>query len=154
MATEPSKVELLIEQMVQEKTFSLDALEAVKKLRDAAGIQSARLMQLEKDLETFNKVNAELKTANATLLSRVDTLTAREVAVASREATMTKLELERAVALAKAETFNHCFDKVFANRQIRESVTEVGNRAIMNPNNSYPSSAPENNSVTRTVEES
>ena len=150
---EKSKVELLIEQMVQEKTFSLDAITSVKKLQEAAGLQRARLAQLETDLQTSDKRISELTKANAALKELVDKISTREQTVAVREAAVTKLEMERAVAMAESKIFGLCFDKVFANRQLRESVIENSNRAIANPNSNYPTTMPENNNVTRTTEQ-
>lgn len=113
----------MIDALVEQKTFSLDAVGSIKDLRD-------RAVGLETDLtEATGKIklaSAENQRLNGIISTRDEDLNkwrARETALMAREAKMTDLEKQVAVEMAKSGAIHSCFDKIFANRMVRESVT-------------------------------
>ena len=128
MATNDTLVQM-IETLVQEKTFSLDALEAIKVLRDKA-------VKLQEELDATKRtlaesraareaLNAEKTTLNAektTLNEQLNGWTTRETELLNREKTMFALEQRTAVAEAKADAFLTSMKITFAPNLVRNSV--------------------------------
>lgn len=121
MATNDTLVQM-IETLVQEKTFSLDALEAIKVLRDKA-------VKLQEELDATKRTLAESRAAREALNAEKTTLneqlngwTTRETELLNREKTMFALEQRTAVAEAKADAFLTSMKITFAPNLVRNSV--------------------------------
>lgn len=143
----------MIDKAVEEKTFSLEGLGAVQKIKEQAGILQKRVDQLDGDLEQSRRFNSELKTVISARDAEIAVLKGREDALKNREAKMFELEKATAVAEAVRLTFDTMFTRMFANRQYRENITDSHSKAIppaAGSGNSYPTMHTE--SATRTVE--
>jgi hypothetical protein len=116
----------LIDDLVASKTFSLDALEAVRQLKDKA-------VELERQLERRNQEVADLKETKLHLENKVreqralvDAIDAREKAVIGRESQIHTVEMARAVSDARAATFEQAMKIVFAPNMVRNMVQGFG----------------------------
>lgn len=129
----------MIENVVREKTFSLDAVQAIEEIRKKAA-------KLEADLETSRSetknYGAQLSTAKAEIAEwsiRSSAIDARDKAVAEREKKITELEKTSAVAAAESSILRGVVDKVFANRTVRESILTDQPVAYTASGSTYPS---------------
>lgn len=148
--SELSEVSALFNKLLVEKTFSMEALEGIKVLRDKA-------VKLEEDLKkalySRDQYERELQRATQQIQnneSKKDALAAREAVVSKRETDMTKLEINSMVASAKFEVMSQFTSLLLKNRQIREEA--MGSTPMPAIGGGYPTSAPTSNSVTKTEE--
>lgn len=129
----------VIENLVAQKTLSLDGMEGIQKLKERAETADKEIERLRiqtTSLETRNDALSEqLSQANEQLRTIAD----REKAVAKREDDMHKLEMAAAVAQAEARTIRHALGVVFAPNTVREAVQKHGMVAGQN-GMSYPTS--------------
>ena len=141
-----SQLTALIDQLVQDRTFSVEGVEAIAALRERAA-----------DLESFNdgleRATTELRREKELAeggASRLETelklCRDREDAVAEREDKVTALELNAACAQARAETFKECFGIVFKNTEVRREM--FGSVPVADPSG-YSQSQPTSETVTR-----
>lgn len=111
-----------LNQIIEQGTFSLQATEAVSKLREEnatlKGTIKERGLQVEKLTGQLNATRTELHVAQVEL-GKIDA--ARKV-VADREAKVFEHEKAAAVAQAQAETFRHCFGMVFRNTEVKREI--------------------------------
>lgn len=143
----------MIDGLVEQKTFGLDALDGVKALRDKAS-------DLEKKLATATAALAEASKTNgmqSDLIRKRDAeiseMREREAALRTRENNVATLEREAAVAKAVQVETREMMKLVFANRQIRESVMVSGSRSEAHPTQGYTNTLPYSNTQTVTREE-
>jgi len=106
----------LINELVEQKTFSLDALDRVKTLRDQVG-------ELEMKRDTLMGQNDTLQRENNRVKTIESSLSERERAVTEREKNITTLERETAVAKAESAVYRDVVTRMFANRIVREANT-------------------------------
>jgi chromosome segregation ATPase len=126
MANATTQLSNMIEELVQQKTFGLDALEAIRTLKTKA---EALEESVKNKNEVIERLQAEARALNERLSHQGEQLTqisARELAVAKREAEIQKLEVAAAVAQAESRTFRHALGVVFAPNTVRESVQRFG----------------------------
>lgn len=112
-----------IDKLVEQKTFSLDAVGAIKDLRDKASSCETRLKSAE---ERIAAREMELRQRDSTIVARdaeIKKWADREAAIVAREAKMAELEQRAAVEWAKAQVWDSCFARLFGNRVVRETVT-------------------------------
>lgn len=137
----------IIDTMVMEKTFSMEAVKAIQALRNKAEeIENTnkdlveRVQAAQKSAEIRRQTLKDLQADIDTWRARVDELTTREKAV-------TAIERDKATANARAETFKECFALVFRNMEVRR---EMIGTVPMNPSESgaYPSGQPTQETVT------
>jgi predicted RNase H-like nuclease (RuvC/YqgF family) len=137
----------VIDDLIRERTFSLEGVESIKKLRDRAAALEAELKRAVDTVAAETKRNAELTATNEVLKARDQGMTKRETDVTAREGRITALEKDTAVAQAKADTLNNVFSTIFRNTIVRETA----NRQVApGPSGSYPISVPE--AMTRETE--
>ena len=142
-----SELTILIDKLVTEKTFSLDALDAIKILRDKATAQDEFIAEMKQQAQQKHADFLAVTKDRDRLFEAEATLAARAFKVSEREEKVTSLEKAAAVAEAKAAALGHCFDTVFRNTVFRE----MSNRAVANHSNGgYPTTMPETS--TRTTE--
>jgi len=104
----------LIEKLVEEKTFSLDAVAAIQTIRQKA-------VDLEKQLsQALTSADAYKDKLDAITFEH-SRLIARENSVIEREKKMVELEKAVAVSDAVRAAQKDMFDRMFANRVVRES---------------------------------
>lgn len=110
-----------IDELVEKKTFSLDAIEAIQAVRKRATELQKVLDDTSYKLHESKKHNLELRTQNVLLEGEREATSERERAIRKREEKMTELELNVAVASAKVAILDSVLGRLLANRQIRES---------------------------------
>lgn len=113
----------MIDNLVETKTFGLDAIDGVKALRDKAA-------DLEKKLKAADTANVEarrntleLEGINKTQTDRLVAWEKRLFDLTTREAKITDLEKTVAVETTRAATLDSCMSRMLANRSVRESFT-------------------------------
>lgn len=112
----------VIDKLVESNTLSGAGVKAMEALRvrvieqekQLAGMQS-EANKLALRVDSLGGELARCRAINATW-------TNREAALIKREAEVTKLELESAVAIGKTEVVRECFALVFRNAEIRETL--------------------------------
>jgi len=112
----------MIDELVEKKTFSLDAIEAVKKMRDEAKQLADQVVKLEADGQLKE---AKLQSYSAEIIklrSNESDVTQREGAVAKRELTVVELDKKTAVAEAVTVAVKECFGLVFRNLELRSTM--------------------------------
>jgi hypothetical protein len=136
--TEMNELTNLIDTLVQQKTFSLEAVGLIKDLRDKAA-------DLENKLKN-SQVNGEhqrrdIQNNEAAIRRQNDELAKwakREADIQAREAKMTELEKMVAVETTRATVYSVCMDKMLANRIVRESIQHSEPHTYIRPGDSYP----------------
>ena len=121
-----SDIQKLIDGIVENKTFSLEAVEAIKSMRD-------ELLSVKKENEALSdKVSVAEKSlkmqqdANSDLVEQVQTITAREKACGEREAQCHTAEIAQARNQARAEAYRTAMEIVFKPHTVRKSVIDNG----------------------------
>lgn len=144
----------VIDEMVRNKTFSLDALDAVKGLRDRAIEQDRQIERLNSLLETRGESEARLRAENSTLQRTIEDHAKNESSLREREGKVLALELAEARSTATAGALREAFGIVFKNTTVRESVQR--STAVAVPGTAsqmgFPTTVPEHSTVERTVE--
>jgi uncharacterized coiled-coil protein SlyX len=124
--TASQKLTDMIDDLVASKTFSLDALEVVKKLKDRAADLEHTLTMRDGTVKDLNEFKT---TAQRTIREQQEVIKGiedREKACADREAKLHVVEMERAVAQARAKAFEESMKIVFAPNMVRNSVQSFG----------------------------
>lgn len=158
MATNDTLVQM-IETLVQEKTFSLDALEAIKVLRDKAVKLQEELERKNKSLDSALARVSELTVEKAAATEQLGVWKKRETDLLARERIMYGLEQRTAVAEAKADAFLTSMKITFAPNLVRNSVqgyagssrNTTRNNYSQNLNESATDSSSENESRSNTT---
>lgn len=151
--TEPDNASILaaINRLVEDRTFSAQATEAIAKLRE-------RTANLEKDLASstaqLDGVRKELAAAladNTKLRAVVDRVDAREKVLAAREEKVALLEQKAAVAEGQLAAYREVTGLVFRNLETRrEMLGNVAPAASANPTYYPPATVPVNETVKET----
>jgi regulator of replication initiation timing len=118
----------MIEGLVNEKTFSLDAVEAIKKLRDKAELLQTQLADLTKRNLEHIENNAKLTREKEELRDQLNTWKNRESELKKREDKMHELDIRTAVAQAKSEAYFDSMKVVFAPNIVRNSIQDFSTR--------------------------
>lgn len=106
-----------IDKLLNEKTFTVEAVRGIEELRKRAADLHSQLARTQELQREYSDKYAIAAGENAILK-------ARENAVAEREKKMTELEMKAAVESAKAQVWDQCFGRIFANRIVREHVND------------------------------
>lgn len=136
--TDKSDVVKMIDDLVAEKTFSLDATTAIQSLKKRAEADALDLMNVSIQLKNANKKIEDLLSDNSAMRQR-------ETLVAEREKKAIDLEKTVACEIVRASTYKDMFDRMFANRIVRES--NMVNQYVSTPNG--PVMMPNNSTVTK-----
>jgi len=129
----------LIDRMVVEKTFSLDALEVVKELKNRAELLEGQLKANRDLAENAKRREEEAKAENALLQMEIGVLKARETAVAEREKTVTAMEQRVAVAEAREKAGIEMAERFLKLPSVRRNVTESIGHVVPTGTPPYPS---------------
>lgn len=149
MAT-TTDVSALIDELVADKTFSLDALDRVKAIKDANDKLVAELEDSRDTLARMNEYTAELVREKVSLNTTIDDLRAelvglRETADKGQKA-IYEADKERAVAFA----YKSAMEIVFRPNAVRETVARNVSVAVPNGSGSgYVGQYPESGTVVR-----
>jgi len=110
-------------ELIEKGTFSLEAVEGVKQLRDNNKILADKLLVKEtevKDRTTqYNDATAQLSKVKVELAA----WEARHKALVEREKKVTELEKKMAVAEAESKIYSNVFATIFRNTIVRENVS-------------------------------
>lgn len=131
------KLTKLIDEIIEQKTFSLDALDSIKKLRDKAQEQESALKFKDEMLDAKKTIELTIRAEMAVQATQLATWKTREDELKKRELTMTALEKSSAIADAKATSYIEFARLVFANRITREKVLHSTPVVIPTPGGSY-----------------
>ena len=116
------KLTQLIDQMVQEKTFTMEGVTSINMLRERAkGLEEENLRLLEtqeKYAETISLSSQE----KAELRGQLKAWGERVKELTEREEKITHLEKVAAVETAKSETYKECVSLIFRNSIIRQDM--------------------------------
>lgn len=121
--TTADKLTDLISEMVREKTFSLEAVQAIEQIRSRASELEARLAAANDALASKDKQIAKYAAEESERSADRERLKTQLVALAEREKKITELERGTAVAQAEARVLDRCLDRLLGNRIIRETLT-------------------------------
>lgn len=113
-----------IDELILGKTFSLDGVEAIKKLRDRAAVLDAQLATAQAQNSDLSKQLSNSREQVATLTANASAVTLREATVMVRESKITELEKSAAVSAAKSDVYSTVFNTIFRNTVVRESMTK------------------------------
>ena len=132
------KLQAALDAVIQEGTFSLSAVEGVKRLRDENEMLLGKVGALE-------QANTELRINNSSISGKchkyeetINDVNQREKEVAKREAEITKLECKAAQENAVANAYKDCFGLVFRNQHVHRSIS--GNIPVSGGSNCGPQS--------------
>ena len=143
------KLQAALDAVIQEGTFSLSAVEGVKRLRDENEILLSKLDSADDENTTLRASNKKLEAKCVDLEARSAALAAREKEVAKREAEITKLECKAAQENAVANAYKDCFGLVFRNQHVHRSLS--GNVPVSGGTNYGPQTMSMNTTETESV---
>lgn len=113
----------IIDKLIQEKTFSLDALKAIEELKEKAEDLGSTLTRAQDACNQYDNDLTKSESHLAKARQDIEHWQKRESELKEREAKVFDHEKAKAVAEARAEVFDHCFKTVFANVTIRRNVS-------------------------------
>lgn len=112
----------IINKVVEERTFSVEAVAGIKQLRDEHKLAQAKLRDATRALNSQEKTIRDLTTTvNAFESDELARKTEDERLVKQEQELHTK-EIEQAADKATATATTHCFDQVFRNIGIRREM--------------------------------
>ena len=145
-----SRLQEVLDGIIQDKTFSMEAVGAIKALRDDLQEEKDKSAKLFDELMAAEKQNDSLSDEYRRINDEIRGWQARDEDLGKRESNIAMLERSEAVAQSKADAIGLCFDTVFRNTVFRESF----NKTVPNGVDQYGTSqtANEFGDVTRTQE--
>ena len=148
-----NKLSAAIDELVETRTFNLDALGAITGLRDRAVALDAQVETQKRAIEQRDGAYRELQATQAKAQRDLEAWIAREADLKAREAKVRELELREAVATAKAQTLDGVFGTIFRNVTIREQTLKSVPQQLQQPGGySAQVMATETSSVERSAE--
>ena len=143
------KLQAALDAVIQEGTFSLSAVEGVKRLRDENIQFNVTVEHLENNIKGLAEDNKVLRDKERDYSERLALVATREKEVAKREAEITKLECKAAQENAVANAYKDCFGLVFRNQHVHRSLS--GNVPVSGGNNYGPQTMSMNTTETESV---
>lgn len=116
------RLDLVIEEMLNEKTFNLDAVEAIKSMKDQVKDLEDRKDSLELKFSDLQKTHISLIEQRDTAQTRLVEYEKRESELVEREKEMTRLECEVEKERAVAGAYRDSMSIVFKPHSLRETV--------------------------------
>lgn len=116
----------MIDRIVTEKTFTMDALEAIQALKVKAEQLEYRNASLTKDLSDSQVVRSRLTQQLSSVQIKLQTLEEHEQEVAAREAKVVEHEKRAAIAEAVSAAYKDALKIVFAPNVVRNTVQSYG----------------------------
>ncbi|MCP5018408.1 MAG: hypothetical protein GY938_24490 [Ketobacter sp.] len=115
----------MINTLIEEKTFSGEAITAIASLREHAKSAEEEVMGLSVHIEDLKREKSKIFEENTNSLRQIIKLKEMNDDL-FKEVTETRaLHTKMLVAEAKAATYENCFDKVFRNMQVHRKVTSI-----------------------------
>lgn len=112
----------LIDNLVEQKTFGLDALGPIKDLRDKAATQESQLRASQREVQQNQNDLRARDVQIANLRAEVKDWTQRTAELENRERKVFDLEKASAVAMASSAVWSDAFHSIFKNTIVREGV--------------------------------
>ena len=112
----------LIDSLVEQKTFGLDALGPIKDLRDRAAKQEALLRTSADEIRELKTQGYQKDGQIARLANEVKDWTQRLAEIENRERKIFELEKASAVAVAQSDIWSNAFHSIFKNTVVRETI--------------------------------
>lgn len=139
-----------IDQLVADKTFSLDALEGVKNIRDALIKAEAKNEQLQKECDDHIKELTRLRTKIEEQQKSISDMTAEIVMMKSTVAAGQEALYNAQKHEAVAQAWKEAMQTVFKPNMIRESVSRSIPVAVQSgPSNSYVQNYSDSSNIIR-----
>jgi len=136
------KLNNIIEQLVAEKSLSLEVLEQLKRIKDESNILTSENKQHLETIKNYSENNDKLINANKQLSSIIDgwklrenNLISREKAVLDSEHKNEIQELKANYAISTLQEVKGVVEMVFKNVTVRKSIHK--NKSIPVSNNGY-----------------
>lgn len=117
-----STLEQALNKIIEEKTFSVEATEAIVKLRADFSVLKDQYNHLEKSYDKLNKSEINLIEDNIKLRNRLQEYDIREADLLAREKKITRLEIEKECADKLVSHTTGLFNTVFANASLKTSI--------------------------------
>ena len=128
------ELQVAINNLVNDKTFSLAALEVVKDLKTKYEMTLTELGNIKSQLKEAQKLNTSLAEQASGLKTQLSDMQLRLVNITNREAKMLRLEIEKECADKIVAHTTNMFNTVFANAALKTSVMrQVANPVEGNP---------------------
>ena len=115
-----TRLQDVLDGIIQDKTFSMEAVDAIKALRDDLQKEKDKNKELQAEIEAIEKRADSLFDKNKDIICENESWKLREEGLLARESKIGQLERAEAVAQAKADAVGLCFDSVFRNTVFRE----------------------------------
>ena len=131
-----------LDAVVEEKTFSLTAVEAIKSLRTEFSRQVDKIIELETKIKTKMELVESLNNKVAKYEAELKIWNERELVIKKREESMINLEKLWACADVKSGVYKDIFDKLFGNTIVRESVQRTVKQHEVIPQPGYTTPYP------------
>lgn len=135
----------MLDSLVEKKTFSLDAMTAIQKLKERAGFDAKDLQRTKYDLAATIRERDNYQ-------SKYEKFFKREAELTARENILTTLERDVAVAKAVQGAYKDMFDRMFANRQTRELINTQNWVPNPSPSGGYPVPMTDTKDITKREE--
>lgn len=126
-----------IQQLLTEKTMSLEALPHIQNLKDTVTALEAKLRHTEEIVKSRDTTINNLQSDYDVLRKERDVLKAAETAMADREARVFELEKTAAVATAFKEAYRDAMAIVFAPNAMRQRVVASSGNMSNNQYTTY-----------------
>lgn len=120
----------LIDNLVEQKTFGLDALGPIKDLRDRAAKQEAALKESSDRIGKLEALGYQKDNKIKLLESDVRDWAQRQAEIENRERKVFELEKASAVAVAQSGVWSDAFHTIFKNTITRESINRSSPIAV------------------------
>lgn len=115
----------LIDQLVNEKTFSLEGVKAIEQMRQKAEQQQAKIEALAaRSAEQVTEI-AQLKADNERKAAELTEIKKREADLKVRETAVAAHETLAAVSKAEAAAYKHSMEIVFKPNTVREKIVNT-----------------------------
>ena len=144
-----AQIELIIQKGLEEKTFSLEIIEHIKKLKDDFQNALNNVESLTKQLKSCDEERYRLNNDLAAATQRLDVFIAREAKLVEREKNAEKLAYQLTFQTQRADEIKELFGTVFRNPTILRS--KMINNVVPGTNNSYPSTMTTNDTESETI---
>jgi DNA anti-recombination protein RmuC len=110
----------VIDKLVQERTFGLEGLEGVKRIKDHAATLEQKLKDSQEAVTGRDMSIRSYISEIAELRAIIEKHHARDADLTKREAKVRELEMREAVSTARAQTMESVFGTIFKNVTVRE----------------------------------
>jgi len=139
------EINSIIERALTEKTFNLEIIEEIKKLRELPGM----IEEANKRIEVLVKENTEI-------FSQLNVFKGKEADLVKREEEITKRERAQELTDVKNQSkdlilkeYKDVMNLVFRNTTVRENI--YSNKQVQVSNNGYSSQMPESENINREI---